>query len=65
METGNTNNTINNDKLHRLFHEYHLELDKIINGLIEKSISTKEIKEIFKKVDKKKVQIKGFRRRWF
>ncbi|HYG38514.1 MAG TPA: hypothetical protein VD908_07850 [Cytophagales bacterium] len=65
MEIGNSNNTVNNDKLHRLFQEYHMELDKILTGLMEKSISAREIKTIFKNVEKKKLQIRAFKRRWF
>lgn len=65
MEMENSNNTLKNDKLHRLFQEYHMELDKILNGLMEKTISSKEIKAIFRNVDKKKLQIKALKRRWF
>ena len=48
-------------QLHNLFSESFLELEKIINGMIDKSITEKEIKAIFKRVDKKKVQIRSFK----
>jgi hypothetical protein len=57
----NNKKVLDYKKLHNLFSESFLELEKIINGMIDKSITEKEIKAIFKRVDKKKVQIRSFK----
>jgi hypothetical protein len=53
--------TLDYNKLHNLFTESFLELEQVITGMLNKTISEKEIKAIFKRVDKKKVQIRSFR----
>ncbi len=65
METKNNTNVTNYDNLHKLFKDYHVELNRVIDGLLDNSISKEEVKVVFKKLDKMKGRIRTFGKRFY